>query len=85
MVVVRTLFYAVVYCGGSIKRRDTSCLNKLVRKTGSIVGMELDSLISVGAKGAEQTPSNHGEFSAFIEQYHLQTEEQLEPATVLFY
>ena len=38
----------VVACwGGSIKKRDASHLNKLVRKAGSVVGTELESLTSV--------------------------------------
>ncbi|XP_051789625.1 uncharacterized protein LOC127529603 [Erpetoichthys calabaricus] len=51
-VVVSALFYAVVCWRGSIKKRDTSRLDKLVRKAGSIVGMELDSLTSVAERQA---------------------------------
>ncbi|KAK3537287.1 hypothetical protein QTP70_006980 [Hemibagrus guttatus] len=46
-VVASALFYAAVCWGGSIKKKDASRLDKLVRKAGSIVGSELDSLTSV--------------------------------------
>ncbi|KAK3516898.1 hypothetical protein QTP70_028267, partial [Hemibagrus guttatus] len=49
-VVVSALFYVAVCWGGSIKKKDSSCLDKLMRKTGSIVGTELDSLPSVAEK-----------------------------------
>ncbi len=49
-VITSVLFYAVVYWGGSIKRRDTTRLDKLVRKAGSVVGAELDTLTSVAEK-----------------------------------
>ncbi|KAL6470652.1 hypothetical protein MHYP_G00217710 [Metynnis hypsauchen] len=42
--VASCLFYAVVCWGGSIKRRDELRLVKLVRRAGSVVGMELDSV-----------------------------------------
>uniref|UniRef100_A0A8C4TB68 Reverse transcriptase domain-containing protein n=1 Tax=Erpetoichthys calabaricus TaxID=27687 RepID=A0A8C4TB68_ERPCA len=51
-VVASAIFYAVVCWGGSIKKRDTSRLDKLVRKAGSIVGMMLDSLTSVAERRA---------------------------------
>ncbi|XP_051791640.1 uncharacterized protein LOC127530035 [Erpetoichthys calabaricus] len=51
-VVASALFYTVVCWGGSIKKRDASCLDKLVRKASSIVGMELDSLTSVAEQQA---------------------------------
>ena len=54
-VVESALFYAVACWGGSIKKRDVSRLDKLVRKAGSVVGTELESLTSV----AEQAPVNH--------------------------
>uniref|UniRef100_A0A8C4T7R0 FBA domain-containing protein n=1 Tax=Erpetoichthys calabaricus TaxID=27687 RepID=A0A8C4T7R0_ERPCA len=38
--------------GGSIKKRDASRLDKLVRKAGFIVGTELDSLTSVAERQA---------------------------------
>uniref|UniRef100_A0A8C4X371 B30.2/SPRY domain-containing protein n=1 Tax=Erpetoichthys calabaricus TaxID=27687 RepID=A0A8C4X371_ERPCA len=51
-VVASALFYAVVFWGGSIKRKDASRLDKLVRKASSMVGMELDSLTSVAERRA---------------------------------
>ncbi|RXN16542.1 chymotrypsin-like elastase family member 2A [Labeo rohita] len=45
--VASVLFYAVVCWGGSIKNKNASCLDKLVRKAGSVVGTELDSMLSV--------------------------------------
>ncbi len=49
-VIASVLFYAVVCWGGSIKRRDATRLDKLVRKAGSVVGAELDTLTSVAEK-----------------------------------
>ena len=46
-VVASVLFYAVVCWGGSTTKRDTSRLDKLIRRAGSVVGMELDSLVTV--------------------------------------
>lgn len=43
-VVASTLFYAVVCCGGKLKSRDTTQLNKVVRKAGSVLGFKFDSL-----------------------------------------
>uniref|UniRef100_A0A8C4SNG4 Reverse transcriptase domain-containing protein n=1 Tax=Erpetoichthys calabaricus TaxID=27687 RepID=A0A8C4SNG4_ERPCA len=51
-VVASALFYAVVCWGGSITKKDASLLDKLVRKAGSIVGMELNSLTSVAERRA---------------------------------
>ncbi|XP_051788716.1 uncharacterized protein LOC127529381 [Erpetoichthys calabaricus] len=51
-VVASALFYAVVCWGGSIKKRDASRLDKLVRKAGSIAGTKLDSLTSVAERRA---------------------------------
>uniref|UniRef100_A0A8C4T3P3 Reverse transcriptase domain-containing protein n=1 Tax=Erpetoichthys calabaricus TaxID=27687 RepID=A0A8C4T3P3_ERPCA len=50
MAVVSALFYAVVCWGGSIKKKDASRLDKLVRKAGSIVGTEMDSFTSVAER-----------------------------------
>lgn len=36
--------------GGNIKKQDASRLDKLVRKAGSVVGTELDSLITVAER-----------------------------------
>ncbi len=41
------LFYAVVFWGSSIKKRDATRLDKLVKKSGSVVGVEIDSVTSV--------------------------------------
>ncbi|KAI3366236.1 hypothetical protein L3Q82_010045, partial [Scortum barcoo] len=41
------LFYTVVCWGGSISKKDTSRLDKLIRRAGSVVGMKLDSLVTV--------------------------------------
>ncbi|KAK0144738.1 putative RNA-directed DNA polymerase from transposon BS [Merluccius polli] len=46
-VVASVLFYAVVCWGGSTSKRDSSRLDKLIRRAGSVVGMKLDSLVSV--------------------------------------
>ncbi|XP_058254652.1 uncharacterized protein LOC131359093 [Hemibagrus wyckioides] len=51
-VVASAFFYAAVCWGGSIKKKVASRLDKLVRKVSSIVGSELDSLISVAARRA---------------------------------
>ena len=54
-VVESALFY-VMACwgggGGSIKKKDASRLNKLVRKAGSIVGTELESMTSMAERRA---------------------------------
>lgn len=50
--VASALFCAVVCWGGSIKRRDVSRLDKLVRKLGSVVGTQLESLASVAEQQA---------------------------------
>ena len=46
-VVASVLFYAVVCWGGSTTKKDSSRLDKLTRRVGSVVGMKLDSLVSV--------------------------------------
>ena len=46
-VVTSVLFYTVVCWGGSISKKDTSRLDKLIRQAGSVVGMKLDSLVMV--------------------------------------
>ncbi|KAI3368077.1 hypothetical protein L3Q82_026905, partial [Scortum barcoo] len=46
-VVASVLFYTVVCWGGSISKKDTSRLDKLIRRAGSVVGMKLDSLVTV--------------------------------------
>ena len=49
-VVASVLFYAVVCWGGSTKKRDAGRLDRLVRKAGSVVGAELESIASVAEK-----------------------------------
>ena len=49
-VVASVLFYAVVCWGGSTKKRDAGRLDRLVRKAGSVVGAELESITSVAEK-----------------------------------
>ncbi|KAI3351105.1 hypothetical protein L3Q82_005675 [Scortum barcoo] len=49
-VVVIALLYAVVCWGRSLKKKDAARLDKLVRKAGSVVGTELDSLTSVAER-----------------------------------
>ncbi|KAI4873665.1 hypothetical protein NFI96_032777, partial [Prochilodus magdalenae] len=49
-VVASCLFYAVVCWGGSIKKRDEMRLDKLVRRAGSVVGVELDSVVKVAER-----------------------------------
>ncbi|XP_076606376.1 uncharacterized protein LOC143332617 [Chaetodon auriga] len=51
-VVASALFYAAVCWGGSIKKRDVTRLDKLVRRVGSVVGTEIDRLISVAERRA---------------------------------
>ena len=41
------IFFAVACWGGNIKKRDASRLDKLVRKAGSVLGTELESLASM--------------------------------------
>src|SRR4029434_8320825 len=49
-VVASILLYAVVCWGGSIKQRDAGRLDRLVRRAGAVVVMELDCLTSVAEK-----------------------------------
>ncbi|GAA6098691.1 atrial natriuretic peptide receptor 3 [Tachysurus ichikawai] len=46
-VVASAFFYATLCWGGSIKKKDASHLDKLVKKAGSVVGTELDRMTSV--------------------------------------
>ncbi|KAI3374422.1 hypothetical protein L3Q82_006245 [Scortum barcoo] len=46
-VVASVLFYTVVCWGGSISKKETSRLDKLIRRAGSVVGTKLDSLVTV--------------------------------------
>ena len=45
--VYSVLFYATVCWGGSVKHKDARCLDKLVKKAGSGVGIKLDSMEDV--------------------------------------
>lgn len=49
-VVASALFDAAMCWGGSVKRRDAMRLDKLVRRAGSVVGMELDSVVTVAGR-----------------------------------
>lgn len=49
-VVASALFYAVVCWGGQIKKGDKARLDKLVKKAGSVVGIELEPLTSVAER-----------------------------------
>ncbi|KAI4875470.1 hypothetical protein NFI96_023752 [Prochilodus magdalenae] len=51
-VVASVLFYAVVCWGGSISRRDAGRLDRLVRKAGSVLGLELESLTPLAERRA---------------------------------
>ncbi|KAI4888693.1 hypothetical protein NFI96_005457 [Prochilodus magdalenae] len=46
------LFYAVVCWGGSISKRDAGRLDRLVRKAGSVLGLELESLTPLAERRA---------------------------------
>jgi len=46
-VVTSAIFYAVVCWGSRVKAADANRLNKLIRKAGSVLGVELDSLVEV--------------------------------------
>ncbi|KAI3367192.1 hypothetical protein L3Q82_008247 [Scortum barcoo] len=41
------IFYAVVCWGSRLKTADTNRLNKLIRRTGSVLGVELESVAEV--------------------------------------
>ncbi len=49
-VVASILFYTVVCWGGSTSKRDSFRLDKLIRWAGSVVGVKLDSLVTVAEK-----------------------------------
>ncbi|KAI4881889.1 hypothetical protein NFI96_006948 [Prochilodus magdalenae] len=51
-VVSSVLFYAVVCWGGSISRRDAGRRDRLVRKAGSVLGLELESLTPLAERRA---------------------------------
>lgn len=47
--------------GGREEEEEASCFDNLLRKTGSVVGTELHSLISVAVLDAEQAPVHDGQ------------------------
>ena len=49
-VMASVLFYAVVCWGGSTRKRDNGRLDRLVRKAGFVVGMELESLTTIAER-----------------------------------
>ncbi|KAK0143583.1 putative RNA-directed DNA polymerase from transposon X-element [Merluccius polli] len=49
-VVTSVLSYAVVCWGGSTKKRDSGRLDRLVRKAGSVIAMELECITSITEK-----------------------------------
>lgn len=50
-VIATALSYAVVcWGGGSVSNRDSSRLDKQIRRASSVVGMQLDSLVTVVEK-----------------------------------
>lgn len=49
-VIASALFYAVACWGTCIKKKDAQRLDRLVRKAGSVVGADLDSLTSVAER-----------------------------------
>ena len=46
-VVASVLFYTVRCWGGSTSNKDTSRLDRLIRRAGSVIGMKLDPLVTV--------------------------------------
>ncbi|KAI3373990.1 hypothetical protein L3Q82_022555 [Scortum barcoo] len=78
-VVASALLYAVVCWGGSLKKKDAARLDKLVRKAGSVVGTELDSLTSVAERRTlNRLLSIIDNPKSSTAQRHLQAEEQLQ-------
>ncbi|KAI3352210.1 hypothetical protein L3Q82_005565 [Scortum barcoo] len=64
---------------GGLKKKDAARLDKLVRKAGSVVGTELDSLTSVAERRTlKQAPVHHRQSKSSTAQRHLQAEEQLQ-------
>jgi len=48
--VASVIFYAVVCWGSRVKAADANRLNKLIRKAGSVLGVELESLVEVSER-----------------------------------
>ena len=62
---------------GSTKKRDAGQLDRLVRKAGSVVGAELESITSVARKkNSEQTAHHHGQWISSTPQHHHPAEER---------
>ncbi|XP_076843384.1 E3 ubiquitin-protein ligase TRIM47-like isoform X1 [Brachyhypopomus gauderio] len=51
-VVASVLFYAVVCWGGSISKRDAGRIDRLVRKAGSVLGLQLEPLTPLAERRA---------------------------------
>lgn len=49
-VISSVLFYIVVCWGGSIRKRDAKGLDRFVRKSGLVIGTELNSVTSVAVR-----------------------------------
>jgi len=47
LVVASIIFYAVVCLGNRVKAADANRLNKLIRKAGAVLGVELESVVEV--------------------------------------
>jgi len=53
-VVASVIFDAVVCWGSRVKAADANRINKLIRKAGSLLGVELESLVEVGGGLGEE-------------------------------
>ena len=63
-VVARAIFYAAVCWGGSVKKRDATRPDRLGRRAGSVLGSELESLVSVAdIRSRKQTAGHCGQDS----------------------
>ncbi|KAL2091174.1 hypothetical protein ACEWY4_013437 [Coilia grayii] len=60
-VMASVLFCAVDCCGGSTRKRDIGRLDRLMRKAGSVVDMELESLTTVAGEDPEQAALHTGQ------------------------
>ncbi|KAI3364558.1 hypothetical protein L3Q82_011340, partial [Scortum barcoo] len=89
-VVASVLFYTVVCWGGSISKKDTSRLDKLIRRAGSVVGHEAGLSGDGGrVEDSGQTPGYYGQCQPPSAHRHQQPEEPVhltganEPSTNL--
>ncbi|KAI3376961.1 hypothetical protein L3Q82_000199 [Scortum barcoo] len=65
--------------GGSISKKDTSRLDKLIRRAGSVVGTKLDSLVDGGrVEDSGQTPGYYGQCQPPSAHRHQQPEEPVQ-------